>query len=317
MVCFCGDIIYKESTEFYNNRGYNQSIKTHYVGHGENKADDKLVELAKEYKIPHVIIISNDKELIQRLQEVTSKYTAGKLFVYNGAFLKEYTLNANQIALSRVNALKSKRAELIQECDTIDKEIAQIEQKTDKKPTLLIVPKVAENNPKPTVSKNLKEANLNKNIKNDLIINPLFINFTEQLAQVDALTKKEVLIQSQKVLKIFAQLPRTKNLLETKGLNISIFKISLRYAINNFDQSTYGHSSFVKFIEYILKENQEIKLVLKGASEYKLMLKDTPINELEMSEVLEENNYNIKDNILSENFGTSFADLDFFKKKVS
>ena len=304
---------YKESTESYNNKGYNQAIKTYYVTYGKDKADDKLVELAKKHKIPHVIIVSNDKELIARLQDVTSKYTSGKLFVYNGAFLKEYTLNSTQIELSRLKTLKAKRANLLKECDLIDKEIAQIERRSQ----IEILPKIKKSSIQFSVSKNLQEANIDKHIKSDLIQNPLFIGFTEQLAQVNAPTKKEAQVQSQKVLKLFTQLPRINTLLETKGLNISIFKISLRYAINNFDQSNYGYISFVKFIEYILKDNQEIKLVLKGTSEYKLLLKDTPINELEMSEIAEQNNYGIKDNLLSEKFGTSFADLDFFKKKVS
>ena len=290
---------YQESTEYFNNRGYNQDIKTHYVSHGENKADDKLIEIAKEHKIPHVIIVTNDKELISRLQDVTSKYTSGKLFVYNGDFLKEYTLSAKQIELSRLKELKMKREKLIKECEIIDMEIANMDRK---KEGIKDVPKVI------SISRNLEEAKLDENIKNDLIRNPLFINFTEQLAQVVAPTKKEALTQSHKVLKIFIELPRIKNLLETKGLNINIFKIGLRYAIRDFNQSNYGDSSFVKFIEYVAK-NSDVKLVLKGTSEYKLFFKDTPINELEMSEVLEKNRYNIKDNLLSENFGNSFADL--------
>ena len=301
---------YQESTEFYNNKGYNQDIKTHYVKRGEDKADDKLVEIATKYKASAVIIVTNDKGLIERLQSVTSK-TSGKLFVYNQAFLQEYRLIKHKVELSQLKSLKEKRDLMKKELELIDKNIVRMEKNTT---DILSLFNIKNKKPEKPISENLKNANLDKNIKSDILTNPLFINFTEQLIQIDAPTKSEALAQSEKVLKTFIKLPQIKHLLETKGLNINIFKIALRYAIYDFEQSTYGYSSFINFIQYVIK-NSEIKLVFKAPCEYKLFLKDTPINELEMSEVIEKNNYNLKNDVLSEDFGNSFADLDFFKNK--
>jgi DUF1009 family protein len=101
--------------------------------------------------------------------------------------------------------------------------------------------------------------------------------------------------------------------LESEGLNITIFKIALRYAIDDFNQSNYGYSSFVDYIKHAIK-GSSIKLVLKGAVEYRLLLKDTPIDELNTIEVVEEKRYDVDDNLLTENFGNSLEDLASFKK---
>ncbi|CAA6812830.1 MAG: Unknown protein [uncultured Sulfurovum sp.] len=309
---------YKESTEFYNNAGYNQSINTHYVDYGKDKADDKLVEIAQNLKIPNIIIVSNDNALIIRLQEVSNTIKSGKFFAYNGRFLKEYTKTNEAIKKSKLQSLKEKREQLFKEYTQVNQEIEHLEKTFTKAKKITYkakqsIPKTIKK--KPTLSKNLIIANLDENIRKDLTINPLFINFTEKLVQVDAPSHKEAKIQVHKVLKVFETLPAIHNLLKTKGLEISVFKIALRYAINEFDVNNYQSNNFIEFIQEMIEESA-VKLVLKKPSQYKLLFKETLFNELEMSEVLKVNDYGLKEGVLENNFSTSL-DSEFLKNLKS
>jgi len=312
---------YKESTEYYNNRGYNQFIRTHYVDYGTDKADDKLIEIARERKIPNIIIVTNDRVLIERLERVANKLNSGKLFIFNGQFFKEYTLSKEEERSLELRELNEKREKIIKEYNEIELLIISLENRpfeqlsssttTLKKiePKTLISPKKIISTKE---SKNLNKANLDKHIRQDLKINPLFENFTNNLPQVNALTLEEAQEQAHKILKVFEELTKTRHLLETKGLDISVFKIALRYAINDFNVEKYNFIKLVDFIQHVVK-GSNIKLALKEPSLYKLFLKTTLLNELEMSEVVEKKSFDIPDGILEDNFRATL-DMDFLKK---
>ena len=298
-----------------------QSIRTHYVDYGEDKADDKLIEIAKERKIPNIIIVTNDRGLTMRLETVANRLSSGKLFVFNGSVFKEHTLSKEEESQLLLTQLKEKQNYLLQEYNENEDKIALLEKgyKRDKishastprqEVLAMSVPpkKIVVKN---SISENLKNANLDKNIRNDLMINPLFVNFTTNLTQVNVTSLEEAKIQAHRVLEVFEILPKIRNLLESKGLDISVFKIALRYAIEDFNIENYDFVRLVEFIQHVIK-GSNMKLVLKEPSQYKLILKTTVFNELDMSEVLEKRSFEIPDGVLEDNFrGT--LDINFLK----
>jgi hypothetical protein len=318
---------YQESTEFFNNKGFNRDIKTHYVSRGKDKADDKLVEIAKESKIPTIVIVTNDKELIERLQAVASRNPSGKLFVVNGEFIKDYTLTEKEVELVKLRDLKIKREMVLKELEIIERDIVDIEKRHNRDISIIpLTSKLDENRREElkrkqeskkvevVISNNLKRADIDDNIRKEMMTNSLFIGFTEELEQVSIQSDRDILKKIREILEIFSRLPRTKNLLEREGINISTLNIAMKYAINGFDQSKYKGSDFVNLIIKAI-ESTNIKLVLKGVSEYRLLYRDTPIDELDTVDVtLQSSGFNEGENQLTERFGNSLMDLAFFKK---
>ena len=315
---------YKESTEFYNNHGYNTNVLTHYVGYGKNKADDKLVEIARERKIPNVIIVTNDRELISRLEEVAKRFSFGKLFVYNGKNIKEHTLSQEAKSKSELKGLIEKRDRLFNEYTAVEKEIASLVESVSEKvlpkveKKIIVKKKIVKKEVlKTAISQNLQNAELDVNIRKELMINPVFVNFSEQIEQIGVNSLNECKIQALNVLDLLTKLPNSRNILESKGLNIAIFKVSLHYAIRDFDISNYKFNKFVDFIQYVVKDSS-VKLILREPNEYRLLLKNVVINDLEMKEVIDEPNFGIEKGILDTKFSSSL-NQDFLisiKKKI-
>jgi hypothetical protein len=69
-------------------------------------------------------------------------------------------------------------------------------------------------------------------------------------------------------------------LLNTVGLNISIFSQALSYRVENFNYLALGFTRFVDFIRYISRESN-IKLVYNPPSEYRLLFKSMSIKGFE------------------------------------
>jgi uncharacterized protein (TIGR00288 family) len=115
---------------------------------------------------------------------------------------------------------------------------------------------------------------INSNLRIQIAQNPILKNFSHKINQIDSNSSREsVFEQIRKVLEVLKDNNDSRTYLNKDGLNISILKTALMYAIKDFDYLKYGFGKFVDFIRFAVN-GSGIKLVLKEPSEYRLVMNE-------------------------------------------
>ena len=249
---------YKEQTEKYSNNGYNTLIQTYYVGYGKDKADDKLVEIAKENAQLDMVIVSSDRALISRVKDIST----GNVLVCNAKRIYSYVLDE----LNRIKVLgkelKEKKELYLKEYNNANRELKYINKNMAKKRKLL----------KEIKKKNPYVANMN-GYYFDSFQNTILEGFNFRVEPTYVKTHPKLREVSLVVIEALFDNPRIKEQLEGGGLDVSVIKMAIEYAVIDFSKSYFGFSRFIDFVRFFLKDSR-LKLVLKEPSLYRVILKE-------------------------------------------
>ncbi len=132
---------------------------------------------------------------------------------------------------------------------------------------------------------------IDSNLRIQISQNPILKNFATKISQIDSNQKDKdfVFNHIRKVFEVLKENIDSRTYLSKDGLNISILKTALMYAIKDFDYLKYGFGKFVDFIRYAIN-GTGVKLLLKEPSEYRLVLSETFIQDfIEVEPIIEPN----------------------------
>jgi len=253
---------YKEQTERYSNKGYNDLIQTYYVGYGKDKADDKLVEIAQKNFQLDMVVVSSDKVLISRVQEISK----GSVLICNARRIYSYVLDEVQKIKVLEKELKNRKEYYFKEYVNANRELKSINKKMAKKRKLL-----REIKKRNAYVENMKEYNF------DSFKNTILEGFSDRVKPLYVKTHPKLREVSLEIIKTFFDNPKIREQLEGLGLDISIVKTAIEYAVIDFSKSYFGFNKFIDFVRFFLKDSQ-LKLVFKEPTLYKIILKEHHID---------------------------------------
>lgn len=247
---------YKEQTERHSNHGYNDLIQTYYVGYGKDKADDKLVEIAQENTQLDMVIVSSDRALISRVQEIAK----GSVLVCNARRIYAYVLDeVNEIKVLE-KELKEKKELYFKEYLNANRALKNIHKKMAKKRKLL--KEIHKRNPY------VEQMN-----SPDVFQNTILKGFSDKIKPTYVKTHPKLREVSLAIIETFLINPKIKEQLEGVGLDVSIAKTVIEYAVIDFSKGYFGFNKFIDFVRFFLKDSQ-LKLVFKEPSLYRIILKE-------------------------------------------
>lgn len=249
---------YKEQTERHSNQGYNDLIQTYYVGYGKDKADNKLVEIAQKNTQLDMVVVSSDRALISRVQEIAK----GSVLVCNARRIYDYILDELHETKVVEKELKEKKELYFKEYLNANRALKNIHKKMAKKRKLL--KEIHRRNP---YVENMKEYIF------DPFQNTILDGFSSKIEPTYVKTHPKLREVSLEVIKTLLNTPKVKEQLEGVGLDVSVIKMAIEYAVIDFSKSYFGFNKFIDFVRFFLKDSQ-LKLVFKEPSLYKIVLKE-------------------------------------------
>jgi len=125
----------------------------------------------------------------------------------------------------------------------------------------------------------LKNIELEDTKKQAIMTNPILKNIINQIDRKSVKSIEEVEEVVKQISNVLIDNSLAKEALK-KGMNISLIKILLDYAIEDFNYKVLGFSKLVDFLRFTLK-NTPLKLVLKEPSEYRITFKENSLNNFE------------------------------------
>jgi uncharacterized LabA/DUF88 family protein len=131
----------------------------------------------------------------------------------------------------------------------------------------------------------INNVQMEENKKKQIIENPILKNSIHEVKQIDTKILDIVVKKVEEIISSFENNFDAKRVLTKDGMNISVFKSALNYAIKDFSYIKYGFGKLVDFVRYVIKDTNT-KLVLKEPSEYRLMLKSSTLKGFETVEPL-------------------------------
>jgi len=249
---------YKERTEGYNNKGYNDLIHTHYVGYGKDKADDKLIEIATQNSELEMVIVTNDKLLIQRLQEVAHS----TVLICNSKRIQEHVLETLQERRSLKSSLEKDKKVHYEAYLKADYAIKNINKKINERKRLL--KQIKKDNPYVDKMKS-KEADTPKH--------GMLENFFQSVEPSYVKTHIKLRELSLVVIENLYECPKIKERLEHDGLDVSVIKAAVEYAVIDFSMSYFGFVKFIDFVRFFIQRSR-LKLVVKEETIYRLISRE-------------------------------------------
>ena len=106
------------------------------------------------------------------------------------------------------------------------------------------------------------------------------ISFAKQFKPIQDESLESAQKVSQEIFAFMKTNHDIRNKLITSGLNISVFIELLRYRLIGFQYKAHGYPRSIDFIQSVIKKS-ELKIVLKGSSDYRLTLKNNRIAEFD------------------------------------
>jgi uncharacterized LabA/DUF88 family protein len=104
------------------------------------------------------------------------------------------------------------------------------------------------------------------------------ISFAKQFKPLQDVSLESAQKVSQEIFGFFSSNHDIRSKLISHGLNISVFIELLRYRLSGFQHKFYGYTRNIDFLQSVIKKS-ELKIVLKGTSDYKLTLKNNRLAE--------------------------------------
>jgi hypothetical protein len=131
------------------------------------------------------------------------------------------------------------------------------------------------NNPKKGINfKTLQNVVENKISNQHILENPILKSIMNEIKPIQTDEFYEVEAQVSKVFDILENHAIAKEKFTKDGLNISVIKSALNFAIKDFYHERYGFKKLVDFIFYFT-EDTNINLVLKKPSDYRLLFQSS------------------------------------------
>ena len=115
---------------------------------------------------------------------------------------------------------------------------------------------------------------------------PILIEYSRRFKS-KTFKREQIFEEAIQVLNFLAANKEASYLLNSTGLNISIFSQALSYRIENFNYLALGFTRFVDFIRYVSRDSK-VKLVHNPPSEYRLLFKGSSIKGFEDVEPITE-----------------------------
>jgi len=116
----------------------------------------------------------------------------------------------------------------------------------------------------------LRSIQMDENHKKHLLENPMLSNLSTFVTQQQDLDFEGLMVQCDKITKALKSNKIANEALNYEGLNISVFKSALNYAIKEFEPIQFGFPKFIDLLRFISFKG-EIQLVLKEPSDYRLL----------------------------------------------
>jgi uncharacterized protein YaiI (UPF0178 family) len=282
---------YKEKVEGYSNRGYNSSIKHYYVEDGKDKADDKLVEVAHENSEMDMVIVSSDKALIKRIQELAN----GRVLVCNTQTMYAHLLEEVQTIRELKREVEKQRRYYLEQYKKADRIVEHINTKIAKK------------------RKILKGISPQKSDVKDALLDGL----QEKMEPSRVKSHRELREVSLEIVAFFKEKPEINTKLKGEGLDVSVVKKAIEYAVIDFSKSYFGFDRFIDFVRFFVKDTS-LKLLFKAPSHYLILLNGydrdafVDVESFDDNEIIE--TLESMKGVLLENNSPSSLDLDVLER---
>jgi rRNA-processing protein FCF1 len=247
---------YKERTEGYTNKGYNVFIKCHYVGYGKDKADDKLVEIAKDNASLNIVIVTNDKALISRIKDI-SKY---QTLVCDAQRIQCYVLDEIYKTALLKKSFEEEIAYFYKVYTDAKKSLKNTNEKLLERKKLLKL--LQKENPNIVGYEEKKPF--------DMYANTMLEGFVDKIEPQYVKTHLQLREQCSSIIEILHELPKVKKYLEEKGLDPSVIKMAIEYTVIDFSKDYFSFDKFIDFIRFFVK-GSTLKLVFKEPSIYRII----------------------------------------------
>ena len=123
----------------------------------------------------------------------------------------------------------------------------------------------------------LQGIKLEENKKMQILQNPILKEVLPKFERLDNYTLNDMEQSIKRLLEELKENTISKDVLKTKGLNISVLKAAFNYLFTEFNHSKFAFTKLQDFLRFMLKDSG-LKLILKEPSEYRVVFEDVNLS---------------------------------------